>query len=214
MQARLLIYCGAAAAALYIAMNVFIPFLDTGYDWITQTVSELSAVDAPTRPVWFPLGILYTLLVAAFGWGIVKVAGEKRSLHLAGIFMIINGLAGLAWSPMHQREILAAGGGTFTDTWHIIMAVITVVLMFFSISFGAASFGKAFRLYSIATLVIFIVFGALTFRESPGIDKNLATPHIGIWERINIGAFMIWMLVLSCMLLTKDKGREQRPVLS
>jgi len=205
MQRRFLLYCGVLASLLYIAMNIFIPFLYEGYNWITQIVSELSAVDAPTRPLWFPLGIVYTLLIAAFGWGILKSAGKKRILRTVGVLMILHGVLGLAWSPMHQREVLVAGGGTFSDTWHIVMSVITVLLMFFSIGFGAAAFGKGFRVYSIATILVFIVFGILTFSEAPNVDKNLPTPFIGLWERINIAAFMVWLFVFSVMLLRAEK---------
>ena len=107
---------------------------------------------------------------------------------------------------MHQREVLAAGGGTFTDTWHIVMSAITVLLMFLSIGFGAAAFGKGFRVYSIITILIFIVFGVLTFLEAPNVDKNLPTPFIGLWERINIAAFMIWLLVFATILLRAEKN--------
>jgi len=206
MGQRLLIFCGVLASLLYIAMNIFIPPLYQGYNWITQTVSELSAVDAPTRPLWFALGIIYTLLVAAFGWGVFKSAGQKRSLRIVGILLIINGLIGLTWTPMHQREVLAAGGGTFTDTWHLVMSILTVLLMFFSIGFGAAAFGKAFRFYSVVTILVFIVVGILTFSEAPNVDKNGSTPYIGLWERINIAAFMVWLLVLSVILLREMKS--------
>jgi len=220
MRRRFLLYSGVLASLLYIAINIIVPFLYEGYNWVTQTVSELSAVDAPTRPLWFPLGILYTLLIAAFGWGVFKSAKQKRALRIAGILLMIHGLAGLAWSPMHQREVLAAGGGTFTDVWHIVMSAITVLLMFLSIGFGSVAFGKKFRFYSIATILVFMVFGVLTFLEAPNIDKDLPTPHIGLWERINIGAFMIWIIVLSNILLrlenkssfskpNKDKIREK-----
>jgi hypothetical protein len=182
-------------------MNIFIPPLYEGYNWVSQTVSELSAVNAPTRPLWFVLGTIYTLLIAAFGWGVVKSAGEGRSLRIVGILLIINGLMGLTWSPMHQREVLAAGGGTFTDTWHLAMSVITVLLMFLSIGFGAVAFGEKFRFYSIATILVFIVFGVLTFSEAPSIDKNGSTPFIGLWERINIAAFMVWLFVFAIILL-------------
>jgi len=191
-------------------MNIFIPFLDKGYNWVTQTVSELSAVDAPTRPLWCPLGIVYTLLIAAFGWGVFRSADQKRSLRIVGILLIINGLIGLTWSPMHQREVLVAGGGTFTDTWHLVMASVTVLLMFLSIGFGAAAFGKGFRVYSIVTILVFIVFGILTFVEAPNVDKNLTTPYIGLWERINIAAFMSWLIVFSNNLLRLEK----KPLLS
>jgi len=207
MGRRCFLYCGIVASLLYIAMNVFVPYLYKGYNWVTQTVSELSAVDAPTRPLWFPLGIVYTLLIAAFGWGILKSAEAKRSLRIVGILMILHGVFGLTWSPMHQREVLAAGGGTFSDTWHIIMSAITVLLMFLSIGFGAAAFGRGFRVYSIVTILVFIVFGVLTFTEAPDVDKNLPTPFIGLWERINIAAFMIWLFVFSIILLQFEKKR-------
>src|SRR6188472_4242109 len=205
MGRRHLLYCGIAASLFYIAMNIFFPFLDKRYNWITQTVSELSAVDAPTRPLWFPLGIVYTLLIAAFGWGVFKSTNRKRSLRIVGVLLIINGLIGLTWSPMHQREVLAAGGGTFTDTWHLVMATVTVLLMFLSIGFGAAAFGKRFRFYSIITLLVFIVFGVLTFMEAPNVDKDLPTPYIGLWERINIAAFMVWLLGFANILLKAEK---------
>jgi len=186
-------------------MNIFIPPLYAGYNWMTQTVSELSAIDAPTRPLWFPLGIAYTLLIAAFGWGVLQSAEGNRMLRITGILMILHGVLGLTWSPMHQREVLAAGGGTFTDTWHIVMSVVTVLLMFLSIGFGAAAVGKRFRVYSITTILVFIVFGVLTFFEAPGVDKNLPTPFIGLWERINIAAFMVWLLVFAMILLRVPK---------
>ena len=210
MGRKHLLYCGIAASLFYIAMNIFFPFLDKRYNWITQTVSELSAVDAPTRPLWFPLGIVYTLLIAAFGWGVFRSADGKRSLRIVGVLLIINGLVGLTWSPMHQREVLAAGGGTFTDTWHLVMASVTVLLMFLSIGFGAAVFGKGFRFYSIITILVFIVFGVLTFVEAPNVDKNLPTPYIGLWERINIAAFMAWLLVFSINLLRLEKNSSDR----
>ncbi|HET6722389.1 MAG TPA: DUF998 domain-containing protein [Chitinophagaceae bacterium] len=201
MGRKLALSCGVLGSLLYIGMNIFIPPLYEGYNWVSQTVSELSAVNAPTRPLWFVLGTIYTLLIAAFGWGVVKSAGEGRSLRIVGILLIINGLMGLTWSPMHQREVLAAGGGTFTDTWHLAMSVITVLLMFLSIGFGAVAFGEKFRFYSIATILVFIVFGVLTFSEAPSIDKNGSTPFIGLWERINIAAFMVWLFVFAIILL-------------
>ena len=210
MGRKHLLYCGIAASLFYIAMNIFFPFLDKRYNWITQTVSELSAVDAPTRPLWFPLGIVYTLLIAAFGWGVFRSAVGNRYLCIVGILLIINGLIGLTWSPMHQREVLAAGGGTFTDIWHLVMASVTVLLMFLSIGFGATAFGKGFRFYSIITILVFIVFGVLTFVEAPNVDKNLPTPYIGLWERINIAAFMAWLLVFSINLLRLEKNSSDR----
>lgn len=102
---------------------------------------------------------------------------------------------------MHQREVIAAGGGTISDTLHIVWSFIHLVLIMLMIGFGAASFGKYFRIFSIAIVLIFIVFGILTTIESKGIQANLPTPHIGIWERINIVAYMIWIVVFARKLI-------------
>jgi len=205
MGRKFLLFCGTLASLLYIAMNIFIPPLYEGYNWITQTVSELSAVDVSTRPIWFVLGTVYTLLVAAFGWGVFKSADQKKSLRIVGILLFLHGILGLTWSPMHQREVLAAGGGTFTDTWHIVMTFVTLLLMFFSIGIGATALGKGFRLYSIATIVVFLVFGYLISTEAGNVDKNLPTQFIGLWERINIASFMVWLFVFAVRLLRIEK---------
>ena len=67
---RLLVACGILSSLLYIAMNIFVPMRYSGYNSFSQTISELSAVGAPTSTLWVVPGIVYTLLVAMFGWGI------------------------------------------------------------------------------------------------------------------------------------------------
>jgi len=74
-------------------------------------------------------------------------------------------------------------------------------LMLAAIVFGAAAFGRQFRVYSIASLIILAAFGALTFRDASGIAANLPTPWIGVWERINVGVFLLWVVVLAVTLL-------------
>ena len=182
-------------------MNVFVPMQWDAYSSFSQTISELSAIDAPTRPLWVPLGIVYTLLVAAFGVGVWKSAHRNRPLRVVGGLFVANGLIGLGWLPMHQRAVLAAGGGTLTDTMHIVWSVVTVALMMFEMGFAAAAFDRRFRRYSIATMVVLFVFGALTFRSAPGVAANLPTPWLGVWERINVLGFMLWQAVLAIALL-------------
>jgi ABC-type Na+ efflux pump permease subunit len=67
---KLLMVCGIVSSLLYAAMLAFIPMLWEDYCSASQTVSELSAIDAPTRSVWVPVGIAWTLLYAAFGSGV------------------------------------------------------------------------------------------------------------------------------------------------
>lgn len=189
--------CGILSSLLYVAMNVFVPMLDPAYRSASQSVSELSAIGAPTRPVWVPLGLVYTLLVTAFGWGVRVSAGPNRSLRIAGGLLMAYGIIGVFWPPMHLR----GAEPTLTDTLHIVWTIITVLLMVLAIGFGAAAFGARFRLYSIATLVVLVACGVMTGLEAPAIAANLPTPSIGVWERINIGVFLLWVVVLAVALL-------------
>jgi hypothetical protein len=66
---------------------------------------------------------------------------------------------------------------------------------------GFAVFGKRFRLYSIATILILLVFGALTGLDAPRIEANLPTPWVGLWQRIVIWGFLLWVVVLAISLL-------------
>jgi hypothetical protein len=201
-----LLFCGMLSSLLYIAMTIFVPLQWPGYNSASQVISELSAVDAPTRQLWVPLGIIYTLLTAAFGCGIWITAGRNRLLGVTGALIFFNGVLGLFWPPMHQREVLAAGGGTMTDTMHIVFSFVTVLLFMLSIGFGAAALGKRFRIYSLITMTILIVFGILTGMDAPEMEANLPTPLIGVWERINIGVYMLWIIVLSVILIGKQKN--------
>jgi hypothetical protein len=119
--------------------------------------------------------------------------------------MIVNAVIGLFWPPMHQREVLAAGGGTLTDILHIVWTTITVPLMLFAIGYAAAQPVKHFRLYSILTISAMLLFGVLTGLASPRMETNLPTPLIGLWERICIGAYMLWVMVLAIILLRSNR---------
>ena len=201
----ILLICGIFSSLLYVAMNIFVAMQYEGYNSASQTVSELSAIDSPTRSLWVSLAIVYALLMIAFGWGVWKSAARNRRLRIVGRAMIVNVIIGLFWPPMHQREVLAAGGGTLTDTLHIVFTMITVPLFLLAIGFGAAAFGKRFRIYSIVTIVVLIVFGVLTGFDSPRMEADLPTPWIGVWERISIGAYMLWVVVLAIVLLRAEK---------
>ncbi|MGB9179067.1 MAG: DUF998 domain-containing protein [Pyrinomonadaceae bacterium] len=210
MVRKVLLICGILSSLLYVAMNVFVPIGWEGYSFASQTVSELSAIGAPTRQLWLLLVIPYTLLVAAFGWGVWLAAGRNRALRVVGGLMIAHAIIGLFWPPMHLR----GAEFTLTDTLHIVFSIVTVLIFMLEIVAGAAAFGKRFRFYSIGTMLILIVFGVLTGLDGPRIAANLPTPWVGIWERISIGAFMLWVVVLALTLLRVPSALNARRVLT
>ena len=194
---RILLFCGIASSIWYIIVNITVPMQYPGYNLASYTVSELSAIDAPTRTLWVAMCVFYSLFQIAFGIGIWISADNLKKLRFVAALFIFDALFGFFWPPMHQREVIAAGGGTSTDTMHLLWAYITLGLMLLKIGFGAAALGKGFRIFSIVAVILFLVFGTLTGLEAPGIESGEPTPYIGIWERLNIGVYMIWVIVFA-----------------
>ena len=205
---RLLIISGIIASLYYAVMNVIVPMYYPGYDIASYTVSELSAIDTPTRTLWVSLVFFYTVLVIFFGAGMWIDSANNKNLRIAAILMIVYGVSGFFWPPMHQRKVIAAGGGSFTDTMHIIFAVFTIVLMMLMMFFAARAFSRRFKYFTVFTFILFIIFGIFTGIEGPKLDKDLPTPLLGVWERINIGLFLLWSIVLATQLLKNQRTPE------
>jgi hypothetical protein len=200
---------GVVATALYFVVDVIASVLYDGYSYTGQTISELSAIGAPTRWLWVPFGIVFAALMTAFGWGVWASAGAKRALRIVGASLITLGFLGLvAWpfAPMHQRDVLAAGGGTFSDTLHLILSGADGVLFFIAAVAGAKAFGRRFRMYSILTIVVVLVFGFLMSLESPKVQDNESTPWIGVTERIMLYSAWLWYAVLGVALLRRERA--------
>lgn len=201
-----LLVCGIVAPLLYIGSDIAAAARFAGYSYADQTISELMAIGAPTRPFLITLFVPWNLLVMAFGAGAWASAGQKRAQRVAGILLLAYGCVSLAglFSPMHLR----GGAGSATDVMHILLTMGIVLFALLYIGFGAFTSGKWFRLYSIVTIVIMLVFGGLAGSEGARIAANLPTPWVGVFERVSVYSSMLWMLAFALMLLRREKTRD------
>ena len=148
----------------------------------------------------------------AFGLGVWASAGGQRARRTVGGLLVAYGVVGLLapFFPMHMRGAEA----TLSDTGHIVLTIVTVLLMFLAIAFGAAAFGPRFRLYSIATIILLVLGGILAFSDAYRLAAQLPTPWLGVTERVNIGVFLLWVVVLANTLLRlpeERRGAESGP---
>ena len=206
MVRKMLLGCGIVSSVLYVATVVLAPRRWEGYSSSSQTVSELFAINAPTKPLVVPLFLTYSVLVIAFGMGVWASAGRKLALRVAAVGLIgkeVLGFVVTLFFPIHLRGVKA----TLTDNMHGILTSVGVLFMLLAIGFGAAAFGKRFRIYSIATFLMLVVGGVLTGLDQPNLEPNLPTPWMGVWERINIYAYMLWVVVLAIALLRAQNAR-------
>lgn len=189
--------------ALYIFMDVVASLAYDGYSYKDQTISELSAINAPTRTFWLVMSVLYQLLAFAFAFGVLAIAGGRRKVRIVGWLLLAAAISGLLWwfGPMRQREVLAADGGTWQDTLHLVTGAISSVLFFSMIGMGAFAFGWRFRWYSLATVGLMLVFGTLMNMDISKVEDDEPTPWLGVWERITIEGAMLWEAVFAAVLL-------------
>ena len=195
---KVLLACGIVSSLIYVSLNVIGALVWPGYSMLSQAVSELSAIGAPSRETVVPIGLLYNLFILAFAFGVWDLSAGNRPLRACAGLLIAFGALGFTapFTPMHMRGTEF----TLTDTMHITLASVTVLLMFASMAFGAAAFGPRFRIYTIVSIVLLLLFGALTFPDAPRIAANQPTPWVGLYERINIGLFMLWVIALAARL--------------
>ena len=154
--------------------------------------------------------IPYTLLVSAFAVGVWTSARPKRAGRITGAMLLgyaAFGMAGGVVFPMKPREALAAGEGTLRNAMHIPATMVMSLFILLAMGFGATLLGKRFRYYSYGTILTLIVFGVLASLQVGQMETNQPTPWMGVEERINIYASMLWVAVLAIGLLRVQKAR-------
>jgi hypothetical membrane protein len=203
-----LLVCGVLSSLLYVATDVLGGMRYDGYSFTSQAVSELMATGAPSEAFVDPLFVTYGVLALAFGVGVFREgAGRSRALRIAGALLSAYaavGFAGPTLFEMHQRGASSAGG----DVPHIALTGALVLLTLLAIGFGAFALGQRFRVYSFATLLTLIVLGALTAPYAARLAARQPTPGLGILERINIYASLLWVAVLAIALLRHPSFRR------
>lgn len=197
-----LLTSGILSSVWYVGINAIVPFLDSRYSIAHQTVSELSAVNAPTRKIWVPLAMPYVIFLAFFGWGLVKVA-DNSWIEASGWLILFYSSFNFYWPPMHTREVLAKGGGTVSDTLHLVWAAATVFLFMLIMVTAAIGMGPWFQAYTVISVLLLATFGFLTSLLAKNVSKNKPTPNIGIYERANISVFLIWIVVLAASMIAR-----------
>jgi len=89
MLRKLLVGCGIVSSVLYFVGDGLGTLRYPGYSYADQEFSELTAQGSPVRPLMVGLnGILYTVLVTAFGVGVWTSAGSKRAGRITAAMLL------------------------------------------------------------------------------------------------------------------------------
>lgn len=165
-EKSLLNYCGllgVAAFLSYTAAVVFSPLAYSGYDWMAQAVSDLSASNAPSLRLWNQLSSLYNVCALVCAMMVcVGIQGKKNRLLRVGIYLftIMEWVSAVGFSKFPLSD--SGYAGTFQDKMHIFPTVIVVLL-------------------SIVSLALIIIAGA----------KDKSSRSYGIFAAIALGMMMV-----------------------
>lgn len=104
--------------------------------------------------------------------------------------------------PMQQRGTVQG----LTGALHLIEGAMAMLMVLAAMGFAGTALGGRFRLDTLATIVVVLVFGAWSGMEAPRIEAGLATPWVGVKERIFWYAYQLWFAVLALVLLREGAG--------
>ena len=96
---------------------------------------------------------------------------------------------------------------TISDTLHVVVTSVMVLSILLAVGFGAVTLGPRFLRYSFGTLLVLVVSLTLVGVYGPRLAAHLPTPGLGIIERVNVYAYLLWVAVLAIGFLRHDRDR-------
>jgi hypothetical protein len=193
---------GACAATLYAVTVIVGGLLHPGYSHITQAISELSAAGAVNERVLTACFALVEALTVVFASGFfLAVRGTNRSLSASAVLMSAMGFVGLGFArfPMDQVGTPMTADGQA----HIALVILSVPLAIAAVALSMLGWrrqpeGGSMALISFIALCAMLLSGVIS-----GVGVVNGWSVIGIWERVNIGAFLFWQAATAIYLLRR-----------
>lgn len=171
-----------------------------GYSHVANAISELFSAGRHPHIIVLLLFATYNLGLLAFGaWAFLdRKAGYGKLFRAAMALLAVIGLLGAAtlFFPQDERGTTA----TFAGTMHIVLSAISSLLTMVAMLLAGLDYfrnkdKKLFAYYSFASLAIVLISGGIS---AASVASN--SPYLGLFERVTIGAFLLWVLLLSaCM---------------
>lgn len=177
---------GIVAFLSYIAAMVFSPSAYPGYDWMSQAVSDLSAVNAPSRERWNLLAALYNAftLPCLFA-ACIFIRGRLNKPLRVGIYLftVMSCISKVGYSMFPLSD--SGNAGTFQDVMHVYVVTPPVVMLSIASLItimvgGYRSKGKYRTIAICATVALGMMFaGPIGMGAFP-------KAYFGIFERFSV----------------------------
>jgi hypothetical protein len=204
MFRKILIYCGIAAPVLYVITAIVGAALRTDYSHIVNAISELISNGAPNKAILDVVFNIYNILLLAFAVG--AFSALKNSPHICRVAMgLLIGIQILSFSwgffPMDPLGAEATFAGTMHNVLGGIVALATIIMpLLMGLGMRRMDGFQGYAKYSFISSAIIFVSG-LTGVILAGQGVHL----FGLFERITIGTYEVWIFVTALTLLKTGK---------
>ena len=194
---------GALASLLYIVAVIVGGILWPGYSHIRQSISELTMTNSPVVKQVGWMFALYNYLLLVFGVGMVGIWWKRNKLlAVSGIFLAVCSFAGIGMLSATQDPLGASL--TTKGLIHLILAGVaslTTLLALFLAVFGfARENNRSLKNISLIFATLVLISGPITAMAIPQIPD-----YFGLIERVTIGSFILWLLLVSGTLLVAER---------
>ena len=211
MDRKFMYYGGILSPIFFVLVDIIGGMITPDYSRIINAVSELTQAGSENIYLLSSLFFISAVMGIGFGIGIVTEFSYSRSklIFSGGILIIINGIfSGLTGTifPMDPFNVDI----TFAGTLHIILTALNALMIMLLIPMMGIGFYRerqwvSFRLYSIITLLIIVIFGGST----PVLMMN-DIGLLGLFERIVIYSYLLWFFVLAFKLIRDHPAMEMQ----
>jgi len=197
---------GIIAPLFYIIPTIVGGLLRPGYSHLTNSVSDLLASGAPNKIYLVIPFTFYPIFVSIFGFGLFAVLRSRPSPlnSLTGLigFILIGasmGILGILTMTIFPQD---AHGTAMTTPglMHLILVgiqAISAIAAILLIGLWFKSNGlTGYFIYSIISFIALIITGIISI-----IGVTQGSQFIGLFERLNVGVIMQWLIVIGIWFL-------------
>lgn len=200
MFRKFLVYCGLAAPVLYVITVIVGAAMRNDYSHIVNAISELLSTGAPNKAVLDIVFNIYNILLLAFAiGGFIVLKNAHRLSRVSMSIFIATQIISLSWFlfPMDPFGSKATFAGTMHNVLGGVVAFATILMpLLMGLGLRRVDGFRKYVVYSFITSAIIFVSG-LTGVIAAGQGLHI----FGLFERITIGSYEVWLFVTALNLL-------------
>ena len=191
---------GISAPILFFLVAFVGGLLRPGYSHVSQAISELTEAGAVNK-VYLDLALLVMeVLTILFGLGfywVVRTASWR--LRSSAALMVLIGSVGLLFYryPMDPMGTDMTPDGRM----HLIIVTVSAVAAILGVLLSARGWASVSGGRGIARMCYVVLAAMLFSGVAAALVGSQGLPGIGIWQRINTGAFSAWQIATAIYLL-------------